>query len=76
MNYYFGSDYISYELFTEVRNSGSPLWRTSAAGPQAIGVHSRGSNGTAGNTAVLITDAVYNQIKAWCASRGIELNNN
>jgi V8-like Glu-specific endopeptidase len=69
----FGTDEVAliYDLYTEVRNSGSPVWFQAPGGLQVAGVHSRGYDSC--NAAVLITPEVYNQIVAWCASAGITL---
>lgn len=58
--------YINYDMFTEERNSGSPIWIKTEDGFQAIGIHSR-SNGEC-NAAVLINENVINQIRFWCQS--------
>jgi V8-like Glu-specific endopeptidase len=61
---------LRYDLYTVERNSGSPIWQFAPAGYQVVGVHSR-SYGPC-NAAVLINQAVYDQIKAWCKSVGVE----
>lgn len=61
--------YIRYDLFTVVRNSGSPIWIRTPNGYQAIGVHSRGYGDC--TAAVLINQEVIDQIRAWCTQAGI-----
>lgn len=68
MNY---KKFTRYNLFTAVRNSGSPIWYKSNDKYIIAGVHSR-SYGNCG-ASVLITDKVYKKIKKWCRKSGIKL---
>jgi V8-like Glu-specific endopeptidase len=63
---------LKYDLYTEVRNSGSPIWYQKESNIYNIlGVHSR-SYGNC-SASVLITPKIYNQIKKWCSKAGIKL---
>lgn len=62
--------YIRYDMFTEVRNSGSPVWIKNGENYQAIGVHSRSFGNC--NAAVLLNDEVLSQIKKWCKKAGVQ----
>jgi V8-like Glu-specific endopeptidase len=70
-NYQASGPALTYDLFTAVRNSGSPAWVFKDGKYIAVGVHSRGGNPC--NMAVWITPAVYQQLKDWCASVNINL---
>jgi V8-like Glu-specific endopeptidase len=71
-NFTIDDGFIKYDLYTEVRNSGSPIWITDLDGqPQIVGVHSR-SYGDC-NASVMIDDATYKQIADWCLEAGIAL---
>lgn len=70
-NYQTGSSALTYDLYTEIRNSGSPVWILKDGVYTAVGVHSRG--GKPCNMAVEITPEVYQQIRDWCASVNIDL---
>ena len=61
--------YIRYDLFTAVRNSGSPIWIKTQNGYQVIGVHSR-SYGDC-NAAVLINQNVIDKIREWCRKANV-----
>ena len=58
--------YIRYDLFTEVRNSGSPIWTRTLTGMAIVGIHSRGYGNC--NAAVMLTPKVYGIIRQWCLS--------
>jgi V8-like Glu-specific endopeptidase len=60
-----------YDLFTAVRNSGSPIWIRSKKGIQLVGVHSRGFGNC--NASVLINEKTYRQVVKWCRQAGIDL---
>ncbi|GAA4274378.1 hypothetical protein U6A24_15510 [Aquimarina gracilis] len=70
-NFKINGNKLSYDLFTEVRNSGSPIWIKNTFGYQVIGVHSRKDYGC--NASVLISQEVYDKIIEWCSSAGINL---
>jgi V8-like Glu-specific endopeptidase len=63
--------YIRYDLHTEARNSGSPIWRNTSQGIQALAVHSR-KYGTC-NAGVLISQDVVAQIRKWCKKAQVNL---
>ena len=63
---------LSYDLFTAVRNSGSPVWFVNENNEyQVAGVHSRKDFGC--NASVLINQDTYDKIVEWCKMAGIEL---
>jgi V8-like Glu-specific endopeptidase len=62
---------LRYDLFTAVRNSGSPIWKRTLSEIQLIGVHSRGFGDC--NASVLIDNETYNQVVEWCKQAGIIL---
>lgn len=62
---------LRYDLFTIVRNSGSPVWVKKNDTIRLTGVHSRGFLNC--NGAVLINDETYNQVVEWCKKSGIAL---
>ena len=71
-NYFISGSALKYDLYTEVRNSGSPVWSQSDSNSySALGVHSR-SYGSC-SASVLITPKVYKQIKKWCKKASINL---
>lgn len=62
---------LLYDIYTQPRNSGSPLWITAEDGFQAIGVHSR-SMGSC-NAGKLLDKETYEQIAEWCRKAGIDI---
>lgn len=64
-------DKVIYDLHTEVRNSGSPIWTKIGEEYFVIGIHSREWGKC--NAAILLTDEVIKQITSWCKTAGIEL---
>lgn len=71
-NFNIGSDKIIYDLFTEVRNSGSPIWSEKNGIYYVLGIHSRAWDDC--NAAVFLNEEVQEQIKAWCKEGGITLD--
>jgi V8-like Glu-specific endopeptidase len=71
LNYSQFQDHLKYDLFTQVRNSGSPIWIDTKEGYEVVGIHSR-SYGNC-NAAILINNEAYQQITKWCKEAGIEL---
>ncbi|MBO9673399.1 MAG: hypothetical protein J7577_08140 [Sphingobacteriaceae bacterium] len=64
---------LKYDLFTAVRNSGSPVW-IQKNGIRLVGVHSRGyKEAESCNEAVMINEDTYKQVALWCKSAGVEL---
>ncbi|WP_166919764.1 trypsin-like serine peptidase [Flavobacterium poyangense] len=72
VNFNIQSDKITYDLFTEVRNSGSPVWSEKDGVYYALGVHSRKWGDC--NAAVFLNEEVQQQIRAWCKEGGIILD--
>ena len=75
-NYAFRKDHVRYDLFTQKRNSGSPVWFETEDGYQVLGIHSRKFTNRSGRVcsgAVMIDEATYEQIKKWCKKAGIRL---
>jgi len=71
-NFFISENALKYDLYTKVRNSGSPVWYQKKTNTYNIaGVHSR-SYGSC-SASVFITPEVYNQIKKWCDKAGINL---
>ena len=71
-NFFISKNALKYNLYTEVRNSGSPIWYQKSSNTYNIaGVHSR-SYGSC-SASVFITPEIYNQIKKWCKKAGINL---
>ncbi|MEB2778098.1 hypothetical protein SYJ56_22485 [Algoriphagus sp. D3-2-R+10] len=71
-NFFISENALKYDFYTEVRNSGSPIWYQKEANTYNIaGIHSR-SYGTC-SASVFITPEVYNKIKKWCSKAGINL---
>ena len=62
---------LHYDLFTEVRNSGSPIWTTQQNSIQLAGVHSRSFGNC--NASVLIDKDTYDKVVQWCKEAGIDL---
>ncbi|WP_431293427.1 trypsin-like serine peptidase [Pedobacter sp. P26] len=63
---------LHYDLYTVVRNSGSPIWiKDNNNVPQLVGVHSRGLDHC--NGSVLINAETYKQVVEWCKKSGINL---
>ncbi|WNH09923.1 hypothetical protein RHP51_04240 [Thalassobellus suaedae] len=71
-NFFISGNALKYDLYTEVRNSGSPIWALNDSNSYTVlGVHSRGYGSC--SASVLITPKVYNQIKKWCKKANINL---
>ena len=70
-NFTIEGDALKYDLFTEKRNSGSPIWIETDDGYQLIGVHSR-SYGNC-NASVFINQNTYAKVVEWCKSVGIDI---
>ena len=70
-NYKFKGDYLVYDLHTEVRNSGSPIWTKIDSNYYVLGVHSRQFGQC--NAALILNEKILNNIKNWCKSAGIIL---
>lgn len=62
---------LKYDLYTEVRNSGSPIFISNNSDFQLIGVHSR-SFGKC-NASVFLDNNTYDQIVEWCKSIGVDI---
>lgn len=61
---------VRYDLHTEVRNSGSPIWTKTGSTYYVIGAHSRSWGDC--NAAVLINGEVLEQLKRWCKAAGVD----
>lgn len=70
-NYGIQTDKVLYDMYTEVRNSGSPIWFKKGNDYFVIGVHSRSWGDC--RAATLLTSDVVNQIKNWCLTQNINL---
>lgn len=64
---------LYYDIYTKGGNSGSVIWTKEGNAYRAVGIHSRKFNDQY-NGALLINQEVYDQIKAWAAEAGIELD--
>ena len=62
---------LHYDLFTEVRNSGSPIWSRQQNSIQLAGVHSRSFGNC--NASVLIDKGTFAKVVQWCKEAGIDL---
>lgn len=62
---------LHYDLLTEVRNSGSPIWTRQQNSIQLAGVHSRRFGNC--NASVLIDKETYEKVVQWCKEAGIFL---
>jgi V8-like Glu-specific endopeptidase len=62
---------LLYDIYTQPRNSGSPVWITAADRFQAIGVHSRSMDSC--NAGKLLDKETYEQIAEWCRKAGIDM---
>lgn len=70
-NFSVSNSSINYDLYTAVRNSGSPIWTKTNNSVQLVGVHSRGFNSC--NGSVFIDQKTYKQVVEWCKQAGINL---
>ncbi|WP_276374314.1 hypothetical protein [Chryseolinea sp. H1M3-3] len=70
-NFQIENGFIRYDLYTEQRNSGSPIWIEEDKTYRVIGVHSRGYGDC--NAGVLIDKVTFDEIQKWCKEAGISL---
>lgn len=74
-NHFAYKNYMHYDFATEHGSSGAPVWLDNNGTYEVFAIHTNGDgfDDVECNTATVITPAVYDQIKAWCASQGIDI---
>lgn len=73
-NFFWNEGGLHYDLFTQPRNSGSPIWYKNSNDYQLTGVHSRSFGDC--NASVFVDLETYNQVVEWCKEAGIDITVN